>query len=58
MTLACDVPSRGRSSSSGKPIKLIGEFNLKYVFGFANESENGTDIYIILTYSYMLNVGY
>ena len=27
-------------------------------FGFVNESEDGTDIYIILTFSHMLNVGY
>ena len=37
---------------------LIGEFHLLPVFGFGNESEDGTDIYIILTYSLMLSIGY
>ena len=35
-----------------------GESHHRHVFGFGNESEDGTDIYIILTYSLMLNVGY
>ena len=38
--------------------KPTGESHHKHVFGFVNESEDGTDIYIILTYSRMLNVGY
>ena len=44
-------PQRGRKN-------LIGEFHLLPVFGFGNESEDGTDIYIILTYSLMLSIGY
>ena len=56
-TLACDVPSRGRSSS-GKRKNNTGKYRLTPVFGFGNESEDGADIYIILTYSSMLNVGY
>ena len=38
--------------------KLTGEFHRLPVFGFGNESEDGTDIYIILTYSRMLSIGY
>ena len=41
-----------------KTKKPTGESHLLPVFGFGNESEDGTDIYIILTYSLMLNVGY
>jgi hypothetical protein len=43
-------PQRGRKNSL--------EFHLLPVFGFGNESEDGTDIYIILTYSLMLSIGY
>ena len=38
--------------------KPTGESHLLPGFGFVNESEDGTDIYIILIYSSMLNVGY
>ena len=38
-----------------KTKKPTGESHLLPVFGFGNESEDGTDIYIILTYSLMLN---
>ena len=44
-----------RSKDAKKP---TGESHQLPVFGFVNESEDGTDIYIILTYSHMLNVGY
>ena len=44
-------PQRGRKN-------LTGEFHLLPVFGFGNESEDGTDIYIILTYFRMLSIGY
>ena len=44
-------PQQGRK-------KPTGESHLLPVFGFVNESEDGTDIYIILIYSSMLNVGY
>ena len=33
-------------------------FTFLPVFGFGNESEDGTDIYIILTYFRMLSIGY
>ena len=41
-----------------KTKKPTGESHLLPGFGFVNESEDGTDIYIILTFSHMLNVGY
>ena len=41
-----------------KTKKAHWRIHLLPVFGFGNESEDGTDIYIILTYSLMLNVGY
>ena len=44
-------PQQGRK-------KPTGESHHRHVFGFVNESEDGTDIYIILIYSSMLNVGY
>ena len=44
-------PQQGRKNNTG-------ESHHRHVFGFGNESEDGTDIYIILTYSLMLNVGY
>ena len=44
-------PQRGRK-------KPTGESHLLPVFVFGNESEDGTDIYIILTYSRMLSIGY
>ena len=44
-------PQQGRK-------KPTGESHLLPVFGFGNESEDGTDIYIILTYSRMLSIGY
>ena len=48
-------PRTDRRKDEKKP---TGESHLLPVFGFVNESEDGTDIYIILTYSLMLNVGY
>ena len=44
-------PQRGRKTS-------LESFTFLPVFGFGNESEDGTDIYIILTYSLMLSIGY
>ena len=44
-----------RSEDAKNP---TGESHLLPVFGFVNESEDGTDIYIILTYSRMLSIGY
>ena len=44
-------PQQGRKKPTGESHLLPG-------FGFVNESEDGTDIYIILIYSSMLNVGY
>ena len=48
-------PRTDRNKDEKKP---TGESHLLPVFGFVNESEDGTDIYIILIYSSMLNVGY
>ena len=44
-------PQQGRKKPTGESHLLPG-------FGFVNESEDGTDIYIIFIYSSMLNVGY
>jgi len=54
----CDVAYRVRTSSRHARKNFTGEFHLLPVFGFGNESEDGTDIYIILTYSRMLSIGY
>ena len=48
-------PRTDRNKDAKKP---TGESHLLPVFGFGNESEDGTDIYIILTYSRMLSIGY
>ena len=50
-----NAPRTDRSKDEKKP---TGESHLLPGFGFVNESEDGTDIYIILIYSSMLNVGY
>ena len=57
-TLACDVPSRGRSSSSGKRKKQHWQVSPYTRVRVRQRTEDGADIYIILTYSSMLNVGY
>ena len=44
-------PQRGRKKAHWR-------IHLLPVFVFGNESEDGTDIYIILTYSRMLSIGY
>ena len=44
-------PQRGRKN-------LIGEFHLSTRVRVRQRTEDGTDIYIILTYSLMLSIGY
>ena len=58
------MPAEVRTVAGGAPLRRpqqgrknnTGESHHKHVFGFGNESENGTDIYIILTYSRMLSI--
>ena len=55
------LPVRGARRSRddhSEDVKPTGESHLLPVFVFGNESEDGTDIYIILTYSRMLSIGY
>ena len=52
------VRARSHGTSATRTKNLTGESHLLPVFGFGNESEDGTDIYIILTYSLMLSIGY
>ena len=47
-----------REMERAKTKKAHWRIHLLPGFGFVNESEDGTDIYIILTFSHMLNVGY
>ena len=53
----CEGP-QSRNDHSEDVKKPTGESHLLPVFVFGNESEDGTDIYIILTYSRMLSIGY
>lgn len=50
-TALCSVPKFQRK-------KPTGESHLLPMFVFGKESEDGTDIYIILIYSRMLSIGY
>ena len=48
-----------REMERGRKLKKpTGESHLLPGFGFVNESEDGADIYIILTYSRILSIGY
>ena len=50
-----DMREMERGAKTKKP---TGESHLLPGFGFVNESEDGADIYIILTYSRILSIGY
>ena len=54
------LPVRGAQSRNdhSEDVKAHWRIHLLPVFVFGNESEDGTDIYIILTYSRMLSIGY